>query len=109
MLAEDPQITWLGCWLALFQVRDFVLVGEAGGIGLDIEELGEFLIGKADQVQVEAEVEMLRAELDVLEMEVAEMRQKTRRLSDEFLDLDLLDTQAREILGLMRADEIIIR
>ena len=61
------------------------------------------------RVQVEAEVDTLRAELDALEMEVAEMRQKTRRLSDSYLDLDLLDMQAREILGLMRADEIIIR
>lgn len=61
------------------------------------------------RVQVEAEVQTLRAELDTLEAEVAEMRNKTRRLSDGYLDLDLLDMQAREILGLMRADEIIIR
>jgi cell division protein FtsB len=61
------------------------------------------------RVQVEAEVQTLRAELDALEAEVAEMRNKTRRLSDGYLDLDLLDMQAREILGLMRADEIIIR
>ncbi|MCY4178970.1 MAG: septum formation initiator family protein [Litoreibacter sp.] len=61
------------------------------------------------RVQVEAEINDLRLELDALEAEVAEMRNKTRRLSDGFLDLDLLDAQAREVLGLMRADEIIIR
>jgi hypothetical protein len=41
--------------------------------------------------------------------EVAKLRNKTRRLSDTYLDLDLLDTQARERLGMMRADEIIVR
>jgi len=56
------------------------------------------------RVQVEAEVDTLRAELDMLEAQVAEMRNKTRRMSDGYLDLDLLDMQAREILGLMRAD-----
>jgi cell division protein FtsB len=33
----------------------------------------------------------------------------TRRLSDDFLDIDLLDQQARDVLGYMRADEIVIR
>ncbi len=61
------------------------------------------------RVQVEAETAQLRAELDALELQVAEMRNKTRRLSDGYLDLDLLDMQARDVLGLMRADEIIIR
>ncbi len=61
------------------------------------------------RVQVDAEVDTLRQELDALEAEVAEMRNKTRRLSDGYLDLDLLDMQAREVLGMMRADEIIIR
>lgn len=61
------------------------------------------------RVQVEAEIDTLRQELDALEAQVAEMRNKTRRLSDGYLDLDLLDMQARDVLGMMRADEIIIR
>ena len=36
------------------------------------------------------------------------MANLTRRMSDEYLDLDLLDQQARDILGLARSDEIII-
>lgn len=60
------------------------------------------------RVQVEAEIVALRDELDAIEAQLAEMRNKTRRLSDTYLDLDLLDTQARDILGMMRADEIII-
>ena len=61
------------------------------------------------RVQVEAEIEVLRAELDAVEADVAIMRNKTHRLSDDYLDLDLLDTQARSVLGLIRADEILIQ
>lgn len=61
------------------------------------------------RVQVESEIETLRGELDLLEAEVADLRNKTRRLSDNFLDLDLLDMQARSTLGLMRSDEILLR
>lgn len=61
------------------------------------------------RVQVEAEIDTLRTELDALEYEVATMRNKTRRLSDGYLDLDLLDMQARSTLGLMRSDEILLR
>ncbi|MEP5760615.1 MAG: septum formation initiator family protein [Litoreibacter sp.] len=68
---------------------------------------GDF--GIFQRVQIDAEIRDLRLELDQLEAEVAVMRNKTHRLSDTYLDLDLLDTQARERLGLMRADEIIVR
>jgi cell division protein FtsB len=37
------------------------------------------------------------------------MENLTMRLSDNFLDLDLLDQQARDVLGMIRADEIVIR
>ena len=37
------------------------------------------------------------------------MANLTHRLSDNYLDLDLLDQQARDVLGLIRADEIVIR
>jgi cell division protein FtsB len=37
------------------------------------------------------------------------MENLTTRLSDNFLDLDLLDQQARDVLGLIRTDEIVIR
>jgi cell division protein FtsB len=61
------------------------------------------------RVQIEAETDALRAERDALARDLAEIENKTRRLSDEFLDLDLLDQQAREVLGMIRADEIVIR
>ncbi len=44
-----------------------------------------------------------------LKLALAEMENLTKRLSDEYLDLDLLDQQARDVLGYLRADEIVIR
>ena len=41
--------------------------------------------------------------------DVTRMQNLTRRLSDDYLDLDLLDERAREVLGLLRADEILLR
>lgn len=61
------------------------------------------------RIQIEAEADLLRTELTALKAELDGIRNKTRRLSDEYLDLDLLDEQARDVLGLIRADEIIIR
>ena len=60
------------------------------------------------RIEIEAETQRLMAERAVLLAQVAEMENKTRRLSDEFLDLDLLDEQARDVLGFVRADEIVI-
>ena len=52
----------------------------------------------------------LRAERDKLSAtELAEMQNLTHRLSDDYLDLDLLDQQTRDVLGYMRSDEIAIR
>ena len=61
------------------------------------------------RVEIAAEAEVLRGELVLLQAEVARMENLTQRLSDEFLDIDLLDEQARSVLGLIRADEIVIR
>ena len=68
---------------------------------------GEF--GLFRRVQIEAETRALRAERDRLEEEVAALRNKTLRLSDTYLDLELLDQQARDVLGVIRTDEIVLR
>ena len=51
----------------------------------------------------------LEAELAGLHAEIASLKNLTRRMSDDYLDIDLLDQQSRDILGQIRADEIIIR
>jgi cell division protein FtsB len=61
------------------------------------------------RIEIQAQAAALQTERDRLEAEVAALRNKTRRLSDDFLDLDLLDEQARDMLGLVRADEIVLR
>ena len=60
------------------------------------------------RAEITVEGEQLARELTALRDEVAHMENRTRRLSDEFLDLDLLDQQARDVLGLVRADEIVV-
>ncbi|MWD28063.1 septum formation initiator family protein [Aquicoccus sp. SCR17] len=68
---------------------------------------GDF--GLFRRAEIAQESRRLAAELEELEAEVARMENLTHRLSDDYLDLDLLDEQAREVLGLVRADEIVIR
>ncbi|ROT95827.1 FtsB family cell division protein [Histidinibacterium lentulum] len=61
------------------------------------------------RAEIAAEARALEVELALLEGEVARMENLTRRLSDEYLDLDLLDERARDVLGFIRADEVVIR
>lgn len=68
---------------------------------------GDF--GLFRRAEIEAEQRELRAELAELEERVARMENLRKRLSDDYLDLDLLDQQARDILGYVRSDEIVVR
>lgn len=61
------------------------------------------------RAEINAEAQTLQQRLDAVSAEVARMENLTRRLSDEFLDVDLLDEQTRSVLGVLRADEIVIR
>jgi cell division protein FtsB len=61
------------------------------------------------QVQLKAEMRGLIEQRDALQAQLAEMKNLTLRLSDTYLDLDLLDEQARDVLGYLRSDEIVIR
>ena len=65
--------------------------------------------GVLRRVQIDAEADALRVERDRLAQELTQLTNLTRRLSDGFLDIDLLDQQARDVLGYMRAVEIVIR
>ncbi|MCX7565170.1 septum formation initiator family protein [Sulfitobacter sp. F26169L] len=68
---------------------------------------GDF--GLFRRAEIMAEANDMRAQLYAVRAEVAEMENLTHRLSDDYLDLDLLDEQARSVLGMVRADEIVIR
>ena len=67
---------------------------------------GDF--GLFRRLQIEAELIALENERDRLTTEVSALENKTRRLSGTHLDLDLLDSQARDVLGLIRPDEIVL-
>ncbi|MEO1549908.1 MAG: septum formation initiator family protein [Pseudomonadota bacterium] len=60
-------------------------------------------------IQVQAQAELLQEDLAALKSEREALENRTRRLSSEHLDLDLLDERARAVLGFARGDEIIIR
>lgn len=59
--------------------------------------------------QIEAQEKKLVVELETLRAERAAIANLTGRLSGDSLDLDLLDEQARRVLGLGRPDEVLIR
>lgn len=61
------------------------------------------------RVQIDAEIDSLTTTRNTLKAEAERVANMTRRLSDDYLDLDLLDERAREVLGTVRPDEIVIR
>ncbi|HDZ80204.1 MAG TPA: septum formation initiator family protein [Roseobacter sp.] len=61
------------------------------------------------RAEIVAEGQDLRIQLAQVKTDVARMENLTSRLSDDYLDLDLLDEQTRKVLGMIRSDEIVIR
>ena len=61
------------------------------------------------RLTAEGDLALAEERLATLKAEEARMRALTRRLSDDYLDLDLLDARARAVLGYVRADEIVLR
>ncbi|NNE51993.1 MAG: septum formation initiator family protein [Sulfitobacter sp.] len=68
---------------------------------------GDF--GLFRRAEIVAESQDLRDQLALVRADVARMENLTKRMSDDYLDLDLLDEQARKVLGMIRSDEIVIR
>ena len=59
--------------------------------------------------EAQAEERRLAGELEQLRRERAVLDNRVLRLSDRYLDLDLLDERARAVLGLVREDELVVR
>ncbi|AHM04796.1 Septum formation initiator [Roseibacterium elongatum DSM 19469] len=64
--------------------------------------------GLFQRIQIESEVDRLSRDLARLEAQTQRMEILTRRLSDDYLDLDLLDERVRAVLGYARPDELIL-
>ena len=67
---------------------------------------GEF--GVSAKYQLLAKEKILTNELKLLIEETKAIKNKISRLSDNSLDLELLDQQARKILGLIGEEELIV-
>ena len=65
--------------------------------------------GLFQRAEIDAEARELEKTLASLQTELDRMENLTLRLSDDYLDLDLLDEQARSVLGVLRSDEIVIQ
>lgn len=87
-------------------VAYFALMFSLGVYFMFASVQGDF--GLFRRVQIQAEAATLSYDRDKLATEVAALENKTLRLSDTYLDLDLLDQQARDVLGLVRSDEIVL-
>lgn len=85
----------------------YVLAFTLGGYFMFAAVQGDYGIFR--RVQISAEAQELLSERDKLTTELAQVKNLTHRLSDSYLDMDLLDQQARDVLGYVRADEIVIR
>ncbi|MEM8692886.1 MAG: septum formation initiator family protein [Pseudomonadota bacterium] len=92
---------------ALGQFLFFIVAFALGIYFMFAAVQGDF--GVFRRAEIEAEKRILSEQLLQVQEEVARMENLTRRLSDGYLDLDLLDEQARSVLGMIRADEIVIR
>ncbi len=91
----------LGLWV--FSIASLSAAGYFAWAALE----GNF--GRIVRIGVETEIAEAEAELAEVAARRRALENKVRRLSDDYLDLELLDEQARRRLGLSRGDEIIIR
>ncbi|WP_340109253.1 FtsB family cell division protein [Pikeienuella sp. HZG-20] len=85
------------CLFVVAAVLHFGHRGVQGGLGLRVG------------LAAEQEESRLAAELDALVVERQRLENLTRRLDTSYLDLDLLDERARDVLGFIRPEEIVIR
>ena len=67
---------------------------------------GEF--GVSSKYQLLAKEKVLAEELKSINEKTKAVKNKIRRLSNTDLDLELLDQQARKVLGLIGEDELIV-
>ena len=80
----------------------FILIGYFNYSALN----GQY--GLFNKFRFQAEEVALLQKLNKIKEKNIALEKKVTRLSDRYLDLDLLDQQARKFLGLARANEIII-
>lgn len=68
---------------------------------------GDF--GILRRAEINHDLQKLQVQIGSIHVEIADLKNLTRRLSDHYLDLELLDQQARDVLGYVRTDELVIQ
>ena len=68
---------------------------------------GDF--GILRRAEINHDLQKLQVEIGSIHVEIADLKNLPRRLSDHYLDLELLDQQARDVLGYVRTDELVIQ
>lgn len=101
-MAGDHDERGMGYGAAVFSVVVIALTGYLTFAAIQ----GEY--GLLRLFQVEAQSYELEAELDALSAEREQLANLTSRLSGTSPDLDLLEEQARRVLGLVHPDDIVI-
>ena len=85
------------CLAIIAVIAGFAYSGLYGGNGL-----GALRVAEEEENRLTHELAALTAERGTIE-------NKVNRLRANYLDLDLLDERARDMLGMIRHDEIVIR
>ncbi len=65
--------------------------------------------GLFNKYKYQAQEIALRNNLNEKKLQTSQLEKKVHRLSEKFLDIDLLDEQSRKLLGLAKPNEIIIQ
>ena len=65
--------------------------------------------GLFNKYKYQAQEIALRNNLNEKKLQTSQLEKKVYRLSEKFLDIDLLDEQSRKLLGLAKPNEIIIQ
>ena len=93
----------------LFKLTNVIFYGfvfAVAGYFIISVKLGQFSIKNKRQMQ--AEIAVLQQSKVALQHENSHLENKIKRLSFSYLDTEILDEQARKILGLVRSDETVI-
>ena len=97
MLFKGKYLLWISAFLCIWSLALYFELSIVHGSS-----------GRTAQREAFQKYQMLQKQLNLLKVKRKELENLTKRLSESYLDLDLLDERARFILGYAREDEILI-
>jgi cell division protein FtsB len=94
---------------ALRRLTDAIFIAAAAGVGgyfFYAATAGDY--GAAARAEIKIKEDALRSEAAGLRLSADALANKTHRLSDEYLDLDLLDEEIRAVLGYIGPNDYVL-